>query len=122
VRARSISDAILKRAWYSPAPACLISAKLGICPKNLQRRWRRMKYEGKIPINGERPVTKTWRNNHPSSGVLLLGEGLLGEGSDYHVNRTVSESNPLVEITEEFLRRLREAHRIEDVVELRLRR
>ena len=103
-----VSDDVLMRAWHSPEPAFVIATELGIEEKNLTRRWLRLKRQGAIPGNGRDTRRSLWSNRRLVRAL---------EGDDLN-----AKSQVLIAITEEFLRRLREAHRIEDVVELRLRR
>jgi len=92
---RSISDEVLKRAWYSSTPAFVISTELGIEEKNLYRRWLRLKQEGVIPRNGRRDIRRSPWSNRKMVQVMA--------GDDLN-----AKSQMLVAINEEFLRRLRE--------------
>ena len=99
MRTRSISNKVLKRAWYSSAPAFVISTELGIEEKNLQRRWLRLKREGVIPRNGRRDIAKSvWRSRYQVRP--LAGDEL-----------NTTKPPILIAISERFLVLLRREHR-----------
>lgn len=43
------SDDVLKFHWFSRDPAHIIATNLGVKTYDLDREWRRMKIEGKLP-------------------------------------------------------------------------
>jgi hypothetical protein len=84
------TDEILTAAWYSQDSTRTITIDLGISGNKLEAAWRRLKREGKLPLEPRQvgrpqpPITD--HDGRPSVDGKWFGDPLLAELTEKHGN------------------------------------